>query len=288
MSETSQKPAVLAISSHVARGSVGNRAAVFAFETFGFPVWAVPTVLLPWHPGHGPSTRLNHDLQEFAGFMADIASAPWTSEIGAVLTGYMANAEQVRIVAKTVRELKNKRQSLVYVCDPVIGEKGGLYVSEETAAAIRDELIPIGDIATPNCFELSWLTGSSNAKTVSECLKQINLLGSPSVLVTSCPGSEDGMTGNILAGSGNAIAAWHGELDDPPNGPGDLTAAVFLAHLLEEKSLESNLKQTTAAVFEILKRSAQRGSDELTLESDADSLINPVADIAIEHLLSGE
>ncbi|MBE0694401.1 MAG: pyridoxal kinase, partial [Aquamicrobium sp.] len=40
--------AVIVISSHVARGTVGNRAAVFALETLGLPVWAVPTVILPW------------------------------------------------------------------------------------------------------------------------------------------------------------------------------------------------------------------------------------------------
>ena len=50
--------AVIVVSSHVARGSVGNRAAVFALETLGHPVWAVPTVLLPWHPGHGRATRI--------------------------------------------------------------------------------------------------------------------------------------------------------------------------------------------------------------------------------------
>ncbi|TGR73387.1 pyridoxal kinase, partial [Mesorhizobium sp. M1C.F.Ca.ET.189.01.1.1] len=50
--------AVIVISSHVARGSVGNRAAVFALETRGFPVWAVPTIILPWHPGHGRATRI--------------------------------------------------------------------------------------------------------------------------------------------------------------------------------------------------------------------------------------
>ena len=48
----------LVISSHVVRGSVGNRAAVFALETLGFPVWAVPTVILPWHPGHSRATRI--------------------------------------------------------------------------------------------------------------------------------------------------------------------------------------------------------------------------------------
>jgi pyridoxine kinase len=39
------RPSVIVISSHVVRGSVGNRAAVFALETLGFPVWAVPTVI---------------------------------------------------------------------------------------------------------------------------------------------------------------------------------------------------------------------------------------------------
>ena len=37
--------AVIAISSHVARGSVGNRAMVFALERLGFEVWAVPTIV---------------------------------------------------------------------------------------------------------------------------------------------------------------------------------------------------------------------------------------------------
>ena len=56
--ETAAPRAVIVVSSHVARGSVGNRAAVFALETLGHPVWAVPTVMLPWHPGHGRATRI--------------------------------------------------------------------------------------------------------------------------------------------------------------------------------------------------------------------------------------
>ena len=48
---------VLSISSHVARGSIGNRAMVFALESLGFTVIAVPTVLLPHHPGHGPGSK---------------------------------------------------------------------------------------------------------------------------------------------------------------------------------------------------------------------------------------
>ena len=66
VAQRSSRPAVVAISSHVARGSVGNRAIVFALESLGFPVWSVPTVTLPWHPGHGPAPRIVPDGATFA------------------------------------------------------------------------------------------------------------------------------------------------------------------------------------------------------------------------------
>ena len=52
------KPPVIVLNSHVARGAVGGRAAVFALERLGYPVIAVPTVIHPIHPGHGRGTRI--------------------------------------------------------------------------------------------------------------------------------------------------------------------------------------------------------------------------------------
>ena len=45
--------------------------------------------------------------------------------------------------------------------DPILGDAGKLYVATETAEAIRDRLLPLASIATPNLFELQWLTGAS-------------------------------------------------------------------------------------------------------------------------------
>jgi len=78
--------AVIVISSHVVRGSVGNRAAVFALETLGHPVWALPTVVLPWHPGHGKSTRLTFNEADFDRAIDDLIAAPWLLEVKAVLS----------------------------------------------------------------------------------------------------------------------------------------------------------------------------------------------------------
>ena len=41
-----------------------------------------------------------------------------------------------------------------------MGDSGGLYVPSETAAAMRDVLMPIADVATPNRFELEWMSGA--------------------------------------------------------------------------------------------------------------------------------
>lgn len=284
MVKVGQKTAVLVVSSHVARGSVGNRAAVFALETLGHPVWAVPTVIMPWHPGHGPSTRISHEPTAFSDFMNDIKSAPWIDEVGAVLTGYMANEYQVKTVAEVVSHLKKRRRDLFHVCDPVMGDIGGLYVSQDTALAIRDHLIPICDLVTPNRFELAWLLGLSTSTSHEECLRQVGKLKVPAALVTSCPGMTDNQTGNVYSENQDAWAAWHQVIGDPPNGPGDLTAAVFLAHRLNGVSPEENLKLTTASVFEILKQSTKRGSNELTLESDSKSLHAPKTSVKVESL----
>jgi pyridoxine kinase len=283
MTEQSQG-AVIVISSHVVRGSVGNRAAVFALESLGFPVWALPTVVLPWHPGHGPSTRLTFTEDDFDHAVDDLIRAPWLSEVKAVLTGYFGNAAQARSVARLVKALRARDPDLLYVCDPVMGDVGGLYIREETAVAIRDELIPLASVATPNRYELEWLVGgklSSNAEIIEAALS----LGPSRMLVTSAVPMMAGGTGNLYLSGKHALLAEHRLIDNPPNGLGDLTSALFLARLLAGVPDERALQLTTASVFEVLARTAKRGGDELTLESDASSLSTPMALVQMRHLM---
>lgn len=282
--EISDPPrAVIVISSHVARGSVGNRAAVFALETLGHPVWAVPTVILPWHPGHGRATRIVPDPAEFAALMKDLERAPWLGEVAAVLTGYLGNAAQAEAVASLVQAVKACNPGATYVCDPVMGDSGGLYVPEATAVAIRDRLVAIADIATPNRFELEWLVGAK-LNELSSTISAAFDVGPPTMLVTSAPATLAGGTGNLLVTPREALLAEHRMIDRPPNGLGDLTGAVFLARLLAGMSAEKALQSTTASVFEILARTAKRGADELTLETDAASLSTPMAMVHLRRL----
>jgi pyridoxine kinase len=284
-SETVDAPrAVIVISSHVVRGSVGNRAAVFALETLGYPVWAVPTVILPWHPGHGRATRIVPEPEQFSALMKDLERAPWLGEVTGVLSGYLGNAEQAKAVASLVEAVRAKNPQATYICDPVMGDLGGLYVPEALAIALRDVLLPIADIATPNRYELEWLTGTKleDIKSVMAAAQQV---GPEMMLVTSAPAMMAGSTGNLLLTPNAALLAEHRIIERPPNGLGDLTAAVFLARLLGGQPVEKALQSTTAAVFEILARTAKRGGDELQLETDAQSLSHPMAMVQLRHLM---
>jgi pyridoxine kinase len=276
--------AVIVISSHVIRGSVGNRAAVFALETLGYPVWAMPTVVLPWHPGHGPSTRLTFPESDFDKAIDDLIRAPWLGEVKAVLTGYFGNAAQPRAVARLIEALRRNNPDLIYVCDPVMGDLGGLYIPQPTAEAIRDELLPLATIATPNRYELAWLSGAPLDDN-NAIMEAAIALGPPRMLVTSAVPMMTGSTGNLYLTGNHALLAEHRLIDHAPNGLGDLLSAVFLARVMSGMDEEKALQTTTASVFEVLARSVKRGANELTLEMDAASLSMPMAMVQMRRLV---
>ncbi|WP_439872508.1 pyridoxal kinase PdxY [Rhizobium leguminosarum] len=276
--------AVIVISSHVVRGSVGNRAAVFALETLGFPVWAVPTIVMPWHPGHGRSTRLTFAETDFDAAIDDLIRAPWIGEVKAVLSGYFGNAAQARSVARLIGALRQNNPELLYVCDPVMGDLGGLYVPEATAEAIRDHLIPLASLATPNRYELAWLSGAA-LEDNSTIMEAALALGPSRMLVTSAVPMMAGGTGNLYLSGRHALLAEHRVVENPPNGLGDLLAAVFLSRLLSGLEDEKALQLATASVFEVLARAVKRGSNELMLASDASSLSTPMAMVQMRRLV---
>lgn len=282
-SDSSERPAIAVISSHVTRGSVGTRAMAFALETLGFPVWEVITVSLPWHPGHGPAPRLVPPAAEFQAYMEALSNSPRLSEIGAVLTGYLGASDQAAPIAAFVAAVKQANPAALHVCDPTIGDQRGLYVPSETAAEIRDRLFAVADIVTPNRFEFAWLT-DSDAESNEAIAQVASELAASSVLVTSAHPLIAGGIGNLLVADRETLLAEHRLIPDSPNGTGDLLAAVFLARMLTEKTPAKALEKATATVFEAVARACKRGADELMLATDAPSLVRPMAMVQMRHL----
>jgi pyridoxine kinase len=86
--------------------------------------------------------------------LAGADAAGGLAAIDAVITGYFANPAQVHSAAELIARLHPTH----VLVDPVLGDNARLYVPEDIAIAIRDLLLPLASIATPNAFELAWLT----------------------------------------------------------------------------------------------------------------------------------
>lgn len=278
-----RKPSVVVITSLVARGAVGGRGTVFALERFGFPVWFVPTITLPWHPGHGPATRIVPPTNEFAAMLDDLANAPWLDDVGAVISGYLGDAEQAEAVACFVAIARERNPELIYLCDPIAGDKGALYVPEPTAVAIREKLLPIANIATPNIFELSWFA-DREINTVDEAVHAARELPPERVIVSSTPAFLRSSIGNLLVSPNGALLAEHTAIAGGPHGPGDLLAALFLARLLDGRDEEAALARAAAATFELVARTVKRGENELAIAAEQIALEKPMAMVTMRRI----
>ncbi len=277
---------IVVISSHVSHGCVGNRAIAFALERLGFRLWLVPTIILPRHPGHGPVDPISLPDAAFASHLAVLAALPEITNIGAVLSGYLATPAQATAVAGFVSAVKAARPEAVYLCDPVIGDAGGLYVEAAIAAAIRDILLPLADIITPNGFEAAWLAGQDyNPDDPSPDVQEIaSRLGTPLTVVTSLPALMRGQIANALIEKDTVTLAEHRRIKSDAKGTGDLFAAVFLGRLMQGHSARAALQMASATVADVVKATAPSGIGDLELIKAQEAILNPRALVALRSL----
>ena len=282
------KPTVIVVNSLVARGSVGGRASLFALERLGFPVILAPTVVLPWHLGHGRASRMEPDAATFAGLTADLAGAPWLGEVGAVLTGYFGHAGEVAPAARLVAAVKAANPRALHLCDPIIGDTGGLFQPETVATAIRDTLLPLADIATPNRFELGWLTGTVT-DTEAAIIAAARRLGPAEVLVTSAQASADNQTiATLVSTPSGAVRLTHRFLsDNAVHGTGDLFAALHLGHRLSGEAPEMAAARAAGAVCAMIAAANRDGLDELPLAAAQDALLAPATGVSLAKIVDG-
>lgn len=289
--DTTTKPAILVISSMVADGSVGGRVVSFALERLGIPTWFIPTITLPRYPGRQPSVREETSISLLKGSLADIQVLAKERPVAAILTGYIGNADQAVLIADAIREIRKTNPQLIHVCDPVLGDqfshdRGGLYVAETTAEAIRDQLWNSCDIATPNAFELNWLCTNSatlDAKsTKPEALKAMATSAPPkAIAVTSVPGLMKNHIGNMLIRDNEpALLFEHLAMPHAPHGTGDLFAALLLGQLITTGNIELATERASASLFELTARAAKSGLEDLPIIAEQSSLERPMAMVA--------
>lgn len=73
--------------------------------------------------------------------------------------GYIGSVGLLEVIKRVVLTLREYNQNLSYVCDPVLGDDGKLYLPAEMVPLYSKELVSVATVLTPNQFEAEQLTG---------------------------------------------------------------------------------------------------------------------------------
>ena len=273
---------ILSIQSSVAYGHVGNSAAVFPLQRLGIEVWPVITVHFSNHTGYGQWRGPLLAADDLREVLTGIEERGVLGRCEAVLSGYQGAEDVGAVVLDAVQRVKAANGDAVYCCDPVMGDTGrGFFVRPGIPEFMRDQVIPAADIATPNHFELDFLTGQAERTATMDdvlgAVEQLRSMGPRTVLVTSLV--HDGMSEDTLEMlAADDSGAWLVSTPLLPvsvNGAGDLTAALFLAHLLESGSAATALGRTASSVFAVLDETARSGEREIQLVAAQEAIAHP-------------
>ncbi len=280
---------ILSIQSSVAYGHVGNSAAVFPLQRLGHEVWPVLTVHFSNHTGYGAWRGPLLAPTDVADVINGIEDRGVLGEADAVLSGYQGDPAVGAVILDAVARVKKLNPDAIYCCDPVMGDVGrGMFVRPGIPEFMRDTVVPQADVLTPNHFELDFLADRTTT-TLDDVLAAVDLVrdrGPRDVLVTSV--LHDGLSANTLdvvaVSDEGAWAVTTPLLPITPNGGGDVTAALYLAHLLETGSAPEALGRTVASVFAVLEATIAAGTRELALVAAQESIARPPATVEVRRL----
>lgn len=253
---------ILVLSSYVARGTVGLQATLPAFTQSGLDAIAVPTVVLSNHPGHRACAGTAVAPDTLAAMIDALAGNGWLADLDAVFIGYLPSPDHVRFAREATLALQARAMPPLVIVDPVLGDDPqGLYVRQETAAAIRDALIPVADVVTPNRFELEWLSGQP-VHDLASAATAARILNRRICAATSIPVSNNRIA-NCLLSADQTLNEATDVVPNAPHGTGDYFAGCLVAGLLRGLSTHEALRVATLEVARTLHVSA--GLDHLRL-----------------------
>ena len=271
---------ILSIQSAVAYGHVGNSAAVFPLQRIGVDVLPVYTVNFSNHTGYGAWRGPLIDPSDVRDVITGIQERGVFGEVDAILSGYQGGEGIGDVIIDAVARVKAANPDAAYACDPVMGNaKSGCFVAPAIPELLRERVVPVADIITPNQFELGFLT-RTEPDTLESTLESVDLaraMGPRTVLVTSVerPDREEGTIEMLAVDDAGAWIVQTPFLPMKANGSGDVTAALFTAHYVATGSAQTALERTASSVFDLLQLTLDSGERELQLVEAQESYAHP-------------
>lgn len=171
----------LTIAGSDSSGGAGIQADLKTFEEYGTYGFSALTTIVTMDPNNG----WHHNVYPIdASIVAEQLKTIFAGgPVDAIKTGMLGSVEIVHVAEQAI---KDNNQTNV-VIDPVMVCKGEDEVlNPESAHAIRDLLLPLATVVTPNLFEAGVLSGLgklSSIEDMKEAARLIHNLGAQNVVV---------------------------------------------------------------------------------------------------------
>uniref|UniRef100_A0A672IWZ3 Pyridoxal kinase n=2 Tax=Salarias fasciatus TaxID=181472 RepID=A0A672IWZ3_SALFA len=267
---------VLSIQSHVVRGYVGNKSASFPLQVLGFEVDSINSVQFSNHTGYAHWKGQVLTAEELNVLYEGIKLNK-VNLYDYILTGYSRDTSFLETVVDIIQELKKINPNLVYVCDPVMGDHGAMYVPENLLPVYKDKVVPLADILTPNQFEAELLTGRkiTTEEDAIEVMDLLHKMGPETVVLTSTDLPSKRGDQFLVALGSQKIAKPDGtnsnqkicmdipKVDAVFVGTGDLFAAMMLAWTHHHpKDLKMACEKTLSVMHHVIKRTIKYANEK--------------------------
>lgn len=188
---------------------------------------------------------------------AQLQSVLTDVEVHSAKVGMLSQKATVEVIAQTLREhgIEN------LVIDPIITAKGGTVLLEENAReTLRNLLLPIGKIVTPNIDEASWLSGVdiTTVDSMKTAAKTIHRYGVEWVLVKGGH-LETEVVDVLYNGEKIEILESNGDKWEEVHGTGCILSAGITAYLARGSGVREAVNQARSYLARAVGHAVQLG-----------------------------
>jgi pyridoxine kinase len=261
--------AVMSIQSSVVYGHVGSTAAALPLHRLGFDVWALPTVVYSSHAGYPGVRGSRTPVSTLRELLAGLEALGRLDRCEAVLSGYLGRPEAWSVVLEALAAVKQQRPDAWYVCDPVLGDEGELYLPAKLVRTFREQAVPRADLLVPNRFELEWLVDRpvANVAEAVAAAGELHAAGAREVVVKGLVLEHDGRPTQHVVGLDDD-GAWLARAPHVAqfwSGAGDVFTALIAGLRLLGIPLNETVARSTALMEELIARTHELDSPELRM-----------------------
>jgi hydroxymethylpyrimidine/phosphomethylpyrimidine kinase len=252
MNTSSQRPVVLCLSGHDPSGGAGLQADIEALMAQG--CHAAPTVT-------ALTVQNSIDVSDFrvldgAWVKAQAQAVLSDMAIAAVKLGMLGSIDMVETVMDILRPLQ-----VPIVCDPVLrAGGGGALGKDEVGYAIRERLLPIATIATPNLPEARILAELPDG-TPDQCAERL-LPFCQNLLITGGHGDEQQVHNRLYRRDGSPATFTCDRLPGSYHGSGCTLASALAGRLALGENVLTAVENALAYTWRTLRDADRPGSGQ--------------------------